>query len=304
MPAEPDRAPAAAPTAAVPDGRAGDPAPARQRWRLVLARAAGRGRPRRARAGRRVGGDAIEATGLPVHRPGRSERGRASRSGRRCRPGMAAEARARRHRPDRVRARVARARGARRPVCPTGWRLVDLYDVWLGAPALAGQVVAADYRIELAGAGARRDVAKAAAALLAVGPPAARTRRRGPTTVDVRPSAAARRTSSDRLGGPAGRRPGTDPLPPGPRHGPAGGGRRGPRRPARGRPGRRVRSSVSGVRPGRRRSRRSEPRSHAARLTGSALGAVHSRFLRVGPAARHFMSDVAVAARGRHDDES
>ena len=32
---------------------------------------------------------------------------------------------------------------------PAGWRLVDLYDVWLGAPALAGQVVAADYRIEL-----------------------------------------------------------------------------------------------------------------------------------------------------------
>ena len=24
---------------------------------------------------------------------------------------------------------------------PDGWRLVDLYDVWLGAPALAGQVV-------------------------------------------------------------------------------------------------------------------------------------------------------------------
>ena len=30
---------------------------------------------------------------------------------------------------------------------PDGWRLVDLYDVWLGSPALAGQVAAADYRI-------------------------------------------------------------------------------------------------------------------------------------------------------------
>ena len=32
---------------------------------------------------------------------------------------------------------------------PDGWRLVDLYDVWLGSPALAGQVAAADYRIEV-----------------------------------------------------------------------------------------------------------------------------------------------------------
>jgi radical SAM-linked protein len=30
---------------------------------------------------------------------------------------------------------------------PDGWRLVDLFDVWLGAPPLAGQVAAADYRI-------------------------------------------------------------------------------------------------------------------------------------------------------------
>ena len=32
---------------------------------------------------------------------------------------------------------------------PEGWSLVDLYDVWLAGPALAGRVVAADYRIEL-----------------------------------------------------------------------------------------------------------------------------------------------------------
>ena len=35
---------------------------------------------------------------------------------------------------------------------PEGWRLVDVYDVWLGAPALAGQVAAADYRITLGAA--------------------------------------------------------------------------------------------------------------------------------------------------------
>jgi radical SAM-linked protein len=32
---------------------------------------------------------------------------------------------------------------------PTGWTLVDLFDVWPGAPALAGRVVAADYRVAL-----------------------------------------------------------------------------------------------------------------------------------------------------------
>ena len=32
---------------------------------------------------------------------------------------------------------------------PAGWRLVDLYDVWLAGPPLAGRVAAADYRIAL-----------------------------------------------------------------------------------------------------------------------------------------------------------
>lgn len=32
---------------------------------------------------------------------------------------------------------------------PAGWTLVDLYDVWLAGPPLAGRVVAADYRIVL-----------------------------------------------------------------------------------------------------------------------------------------------------------
>ena len=70
---------------------------------------------------------------------------------------------------------------------PDGWRLVDLYDVWLGAPALAGQVVAADYRIDVSGADAA-DVARAAAALLAAGR-LPRERQKGTTTVtyDLRP---------------------------------------------------------------------------------------------------------------------
>ncbi len=49
---------------------------------------------------------------------------------------------------------------------PEGWRLVDLYDVWLGGPPLAGQVVAADYRIEVGGAHAAAVVGDACDALL------------------------------------------------------------------------------------------------------------------------------------------
>ncbi len=38
--------------------------------------------------------------------------------------------------------------------CPDAWRLIDLFDVWLGEPPLAGQVAAADYRVEVDGADA------------------------------------------------------------------------------------------------------------------------------------------------------
>ena len=70
---------------------------------------------------------------------------------------------------------------------PVGWRLVDLYDVWLGAPPLAGQVIAADYRIDVAGAAAA-EIAAAAAALLAADR-LPRERQKGATTVayDLRP---------------------------------------------------------------------------------------------------------------------
>jgi len=49
---------------------------------------------------------------------------------------------------------------------PEGWHLIDLYDVWLGAPSLAGQVAAADYRIEIGDVGAEA-IARAAATVLA-----------------------------------------------------------------------------------------------------------------------------------------
>lgn len=49
------------------------------------------------------------------------------------------------------------------PSVPAGWSLVDLADVWLGGPALAGRVAAADYRIVLGGAPGGTDAAASAA---------------------------------------------------------------------------------------------------------------------------------------------
>ena len=120
---------------------------------------------------------------------------------------------------------------------PPGWQLVDLYDVWLGAPALAGQVVAADYRIEVVGAGVA-EVAPAVVALL-VADRLPRERQKGTATVtyDLRPLVD---TIEAGRSGAAGRGPGPDPVPPGTRHGPAGGGRCGARRPGGDRARRRV----------------------------------------------------------------
>jgi hypothetical protein len=70
---------------------------------------------------------------------------------------------------------------------PDGWRLVDLHDVWLGGPALAGQVAAADYRIGMTG-GDGAVLASAAVALLAA-TELPRERLKGASTVryDLRP---------------------------------------------------------------------------------------------------------------------
>jgi hypothetical protein len=61
---------------------------------------------------------------------------------------------------------VWRVRESIAPVLPEGWRLVDLQDVWLAGPPLAGRVAAADYRIELAGAPDVERLRVAATALL------------------------------------------------------------------------------------------------------------------------------------------
>lgn len=66
---------------------------------------------------------------------------------------------------------VWRVREALEGELPTGWLLLDVHDVWLGGPPLAGQVAAADYRIDLgetaAPAVAAPAVAAAARTLLA-----------------------------------------------------------------------------------------------------------------------------------------
>jgi hypothetical protein len=91
---------------------------------------------------------AIEATGLPIHRPAGRAHGRVA-FGASLPLGIAAD----RELVDIFMAEpvpVWRVREGLVGTLPDGWRLVDVFDVWVGAPPLAGRVVAADYRIELA----------------------------------------------------------------------------------------------------------------------------------------------------------
>jgi len=78
---------------------------------------------------------------------------------------------------------VWRVREAVTPHVPPGWRLIDLYDVWLGGPPLPGRVAAADYRIELDPAPDAAALAAAAAELVAARR-LARQRLKGEKTVD------------------------------------------------------------------------------------------------------------------------
>jgi hypothetical protein len=79
-------------------------------------------------------------------------------------------------------------------VVPTGWRFADLYDIWLGEPALPGRVVASVFRVLLASSETWRSMGlrQAAGALLAA-PSLPRQRPKGDATVgyDLRPLLAA-----------------------------------------------------------------------------------------------------------------
>ena len=79
-------------------------------------------------------------------------------------------------------------RDALGPNLPTGWTLVDLTDIWLGGPPLAGRVVAADYRVTLDGTVTGPEVGEAAAAILATRAlPRERAKGDGSVRYDLRP---------------------------------------------------------------------------------------------------------------------
>ena len=192
---EPDSAPpqeaAGDATAAVGEAPAGvgeaadaPPATPRQRWRLVLARDASAAGP----TGRELSDAweaAVDATGLPLHRPAGRARARVA-FGAPAPAGIALE----RELADIVLTEMVPRWVVRESLdgrLPDGWRLIDVFDVWLGAPALAGQVVAADYRIDLGDADAT--VVAAAAGALRAAERLPRERVKGTATVayDLRP---------------------------------------------------------------------------------------------------------------------
>ena len=79
-------------------------------------------------------------------------------------------------------------RAALAAVVPEGWRLVDLYDVWVAGPPLAGRVIAADYRIELDEATDLADLSVASTQLLSARElPRMRAKGAGSVAYDLRP---------------------------------------------------------------------------------------------------------------------
>jgi len=161
-----------------------EPAVARQRWRLVLAR------PPEAHG--RSGRDLTEAweaalgsSGLPSFRPAGRGRPRVAFAA-----PLAADIAAEHEFADIVLTAFEpawRVREAMESRLPEGWRLVDLYDVWLGAPALAGQVVAADYRIDIGDPDPRAIEVAAAGLLAADRLPRERLKGGSATRYDLRP---------------------------------------------------------------------------------------------------------------------
>ncbi len=176
--------------AAEPATARAQPAPVaepRQRWRLVVARSA----DAPALAQREVGEAwtaALEGAGLPLVRADSSTRTRPRISfGAPLPVGMAAEGEL----IDVVlveRWPIWRVREALTGRLPVGWRLVDLFDVWLAGPPLAGRVGAADYRITLASAPDPGGLQRAAEDLLATERlPRERAKGGGTVTYDLRP---------------------------------------------------------------------------------------------------------------------
>jgi radical SAM-linked protein len=158
----------------------------RQRWRLVVARDAD-APPATTRDLAEAWTTALEAAGLPLARTeGARPRPKVS-FGAPLPVGMAAEAEL----IDAVlveRWPTWRVREALAWGLPSGWRLVDLFDVWLAGPPLPGRVAAADYRVTLGSTPDAAAIARAGAALLAA-PRLPREKTKGETTIpyDLRP---------------------------------------------------------------------------------------------------------------------
>ena len=128
---------------------------------------------------------ALDACGLPIHRPVGKGRSRIALGA-----PVPAEIALEHELADVVLTEFCPAwvvRDALTEAVPAGWHLIDIEDVWLGAPALAGQVAAADYRIELDDAAA--DVIARAAAHVLASANLPRERMKGGTPVryDLRP---------------------------------------------------------------------------------------------------------------------
>lgn len=157
----------------------------RQRWRLILARSADAPElPGRELAD--AWEQAIGASGLPLHRAAGQARARVA-WGAPLPIRMAAEAELAEIVLSDV-VPVWHVRDALASSLPAGWTLVDLYDVWLGSPALAGRITGAVYRVVLEGDADAAMVAAAASSLLEARQ-LTRTRLKGgaPVTFDLRP---------------------------------------------------------------------------------------------------------------------
>ena len=129
---------------------------------------------------------AIEATGLPLYRPAGKPRARVA-FGAPLPLGIASEGElADIFLAERV--PVWRVRAALGSQLPTGWRLIDLFDVWVGGPPLAGRVVGAAYRMVLEGPSDRDALVVAARSLLdARELPRVREKGDGLVAYDLRP---------------------------------------------------------------------------------------------------------------------
>jgi hypothetical protein len=86
---------------------------------------------------------------------------------------------------------VTAVRDAIGAALPDGWALVDLHDVWIGATAAPAAIVAADYRVVVAGAPARAIGEGARALLAAPALPRPGRRDRQAAGYDLRPLVAA-----------------------------------------------------------------------------------------------------------------